>query len=143
LKIIIASWRSRRLSAQSPDEEVRQIGALPPEEEAAANLENGRDKAEGNLIASGRDVEALKAEALANEHRREQKFKDVFEWVAMAGLVLMSFALAAVGVTWLYHVLSPESWHWLDDDGLTKLQNIFTGGILASAAADHWRKRMK
>jgi hypothetical protein len=116
---------------------------LPAAELEAANSANGSANDEAKQLASGRNVGDLKKEAEANEHKRDQKFRDHFERLAIVGLWLGAIFAGLVGVTWLFHVLTPVSCHWLTSEELSKLQNIFTGGVLVSAAGDHWRKRMK
>jgi hypothetical protein len=36
-----------------------------------------------------------------------------------------------------HFVVTPESWHWLSPDGIYRLQNILTGGVVAAVAAGH------
>jgi hypothetical protein len=130
---------SRRL----PDDRFRKISSLPPEQAETELLSRDPSHQEAEQFSEGRDADTLAKEARQKEHDREQKFKDSFETLAIAGVWLAALAGVAVGGTWLYHLLTPIAWHWLGPEELTRLQNIFTGGVLVSAAGDHWRKRMR
>jgi hypothetical protein len=36
----------------------------------------------------------------------------------------------------------PLTWYWLGPDAIGKLQNLITGGIVATLAGGHFKKRM-
>jgi len=45
-------------------------------------------------------------------------------------------------ITWFWHILSPQCVHWLTGEQITKVQALATGGILATIAAGHLKKRL-
>lgn len=132
------------LSTRAPSRAVATKKVPPPDfEEAALDLRQNRQAAaEAAQFASGKSKEELEREAAELEHGRRQKFKNHFEIIAISGMYVFALTLVAIGLTWLYHLLAPDSWHWLKPDGVSKVQNIFTGGILAGVVADHFRKRV-
>lgn len=98
---------------------------------------------EANLFASGLSEEDLRKQEAQGEHRRNEKFRDHFERVAICFLWVIAGLFLFVGVTWFWHLLMPDNWHWLASSGVGKLQNIVTGGVLTSIAASHFKKRLK
>jgi hypothetical protein len=103
---------------------------------------DGRAAAEASQLASGKTAEELARATAEREHARGQRFRDHFEWLAIGGMWAFAFVLLTIGGTWLWHLLTPDSWHWLDPEALSRVQNIFTGGVLAGVVADHFRKRL-
>ena len=102
---------------------------------------NGSAK-EAEDFNQGLSVAELERKARQNEHKRSESFKNHFENVAICTLWIVAALALAVGVTWFWHLLMPDRLHWLSSDGVQKLQNIVTGGIVASLAAGHIKKRL-
>ena len=117
------------------------IPSLPPSESQALEADSQADGGlrEAALFGSGKH---LKDWADENEHFRNEVFRDHFEKVAICALWLISGLFAAVAAIWFWHLLLPERWHWLSPEGVSKIQNIVTGGILTSLATGHFKKRL-
>jgi hypothetical protein len=131
--------------AEEREEGFRQVPGLSPAEVAALESFAGdRDTGalEAQLLTQGLDEDEIRRRTAASEHSRNEKFRDHFETISIIGLYLISLIFCLVGLTWLYHLLTPEWWHWLSPEQLFKLQNIVTGGIIASIAASHVKKRL-
>lgn len=125
-----------------------ELKTIPPltstDRKVAATFTGPNDSAieEAKLFELGLDEEDIKKRANEREHRRNELFRDHFENIAIAFLYLIAFLFFAVGFSWFWHLLTPGSWHYLSTDQVSKLQNIVTGGILASIAAGHIKKRL-
>lgn len=117
------------------------IPEVPPSESDL--LEDGTPQDSGAkeaaLFEAGKRLEDWSKE---NEHYRNEIFRDHFEMVAICALWSVSFLFASVGAIWFWHLLLPEKWHWLSPEGVSKIQNIVTGGILTSLATGHFKKRL-
>lgn len=130
------------------DKQQPSVPGLPPSErqaieEAAKGDQKDSGAEEAKFLNRGLSSDELRREAEKNDHKRNENFLNHFEFIAIGGLWIAAFSFLIVGVTWLYHLLTPECWHWLDADHLAKLQNIVTGGVLTSVAAGHLKKRLK
>jgi hypothetical protein len=84
----------------------------------------------------------LEREAAEQEHDRNQKFRNHFEKIAIGALWILAFGLLAIALIWLYHMVTPICWHWLDIEQLDDLQGILTGGLIVGVLTDHFRKRL-
>lgn len=84
----------------------------------------------------------LREKAAINEHDRNETFRDEFEFVAIWGLRLFCGLVAALIVVWFWHIVMPAHSHWLTQEQFTKIQSLATGGIIASIAAGHVKKRL-
>lgn len=123
----------------------RKIGSLPQSEaeilEANPTLEDQSSK-EALQLSRGLPASDLEKEAAAREHARSQKFRDNFEIIAIIGLWAVFLALLSAAGIWLWHLLTPERCHWLSVAQLATVQNIVTGGIIAAAIGDHFKRRL-
>ncbi|MCA8901833.1 MAG: hypothetical protein KDA53_11335 [Hyphomonas sp.] len=109
--------------------------------EAASSTDDLSDK-EVQQLTRNISVEDLKREAIKSEHNRSEDFKKHFGVITVAALYVMAFGVLIFAATWMWHIIVPPCLHWLDEAQLSKIQNIFTGGILAGLIADQFRKRM-
>lgn len=124
---------------------MKQIPGLPPSEEAALSSPIGSNDSgtkEAKLFALGLSEDQFRKKSAENEHVRNERFKDHFETIAILTLWVIAALFLIVGVTWFWHLIMPDNWHWLKADQIAKLQNIVTGGILTSIAAGHVKKRL-
>jgi hypothetical protein len=131
-------------SGPQPEELIKRIPTLPADEAAMLGLGPDIDSGtrEAQQLGRGLSAEAIKAESEENEHRRAEKFKDHFELISIVSLYGVFVLVLIVGFTWLFHLLTPDKWHYLTADQVSKLQNIVTGGILTGIATGHIKKRM-
>jgi hypothetical protein len=116
------------------------IPSLPPSEAIAADLEGGTKEA--RQIALGLSEDQLRRLAAEGEHNRNEKFRDHFEKIALCTLWLAWGLIVLVALAWLYHLMTPVGWHWLDDDHVSKLQTLVTGGVIAGIAGGHIKRRL-
>ena len=97
---------------------------------------------EAAQLFTGKSAEELAKEAAENEHGRTERFRDQFESMAICALWVAFSILIFMVITWAAHILLPGVFHWLSDEQLAKVQNLVTGGVVASLAAGHLRKRI-
>lgn len=126
------------------DDELKTIPASVARAQSAEDTSDdaGLAAAESSLFATGKSIPELERAARARDHERSENFKDHFEAITVGGLYLMACGVFSFAVAWGWHVLSPENLHWLNGDQLIKIQNIFTGGVLAGMIADQFRRRL-
>jgi hypothetical protein len=60
----------------------------------------------------------------------------VFMWAALVGFLFAS------GV-WLFHLITPNSWHFLDDSQRSSLQNVLFTAVGSAAAGNYGKKYLK
>lgn len=114
-------------------------GDLPRGNPVAA-LDSGYREAK--LLGKNLSADEIAVIAAQNEHDRTENFRNHFERIAVCALWVFAAAMLVVGLTWFYHIITPETWHWLSPEGVAKIQNIVTGGILAAVAGGHLKRRL-
>lgn len=127
------------------DDQIKQIPVRPKSEgEALDSPISDQDAAskEAIFLSRGLSSDEIEKEAAANEHRRNQAFRNHFERMAIVTLWTMFVALQTLAAVWLWHIISPTSMHWLSADQIGTIQNIVTGGIVAAALGDHFKRRL-
>ncbi|TFL16018.1 hypothetical protein [Jannaschia formosa] len=82
-----------------------------------------------------------KAKAETKYWGNDKKLKDAKTWadaawarsygfVVIILLVVFSVLFAGSLLAWSLHYLLPESWHWLSDEQLSKIQSVLFSGSL-------------
>lgn len=128
------------------EEQLKTIPPLPPEERsvfdapAPSQIDDGASEAA--LLAQGKSLEELKRQAATNDHKRSEAFRDHFEKIAVAGLWLAAAVFGSFALIWVWHTLAPASCHWLSETQMAKVQNLVTGGVVASLAVGHLKRRL-
>lgn len=95
---------------------------------------------EAAAFAANQDIEK---DGKHRDHVRFQKFRD---YVNLASLILFWTVCASVLVgilTFSWHMLTPESWYYLNSDQLEKLKTILGAAVLSSALTGYANKHMK
>lgn len=98
--------------------------------------------AEVRLLSRGLSARDLERESEETEHDRAERFKGHFESISICAIWAISIVVALFGLIWFWHLVTPDSWHWLKDPQIEKLQNIFAGIVLAGMLGDHFKKRL-
>ncbi len=122
-------------------ETFRKLPDVPPEQPDNSDFDE-RAIAESLQFGSGKTEDQLRKESRENEHNRTETFRGHFNSITIIAMWVMAIGVLAFGLTWAFHVLLPIERHWLLPDQVAKIQNIFTGGVLAGLIADQFRKRM-
>ncbi|MBT9319325.1 hypothetical protein [Actinobacillus pleuropneumoniae] len=81
--------------------------------------------------------EELKRSARKNNHSRDQTFKNHVNIVALIGLWGVVVAVILCGVSYLYHMLSPESWHFLSPNQLEQIRTFVVTAVLSSSLTNY------
>lgn len=135
------------MTADSPEAppSIPEVPAVETEALDPGTSNSGLDTGflEAQLLTRNLSARQIEEEAAENDHRRAEKFRDHFERIAIGAMYSIAGALFLVGAVWLWHLVAPSCWHFLTDEHLEKLQNVVTGGVLASVAAGHLKKRLK
>lgn len=129
----------------SEEEPNRRIPVRPEiESEALEAPISDQDAAaqEALFLTRGLSSDELEKEAAAREHLRNQAFRDNFELMAIIGLWVAFLALIGLAGVWVWHITTPLCWHWLDNAQISTIQNIVTGGVVAAALGDHFKRRL-
>lgn len=102
-------------------------------------------------LSSGDDKEAMKESeyfddadydgiSKKNEHERKEKFKKhlgvaaiLIFWGAVASLLMMA-------AFWVYHLISPSAWHFLNQIQLDKIQTILFSATLVKIVGEFSKK---
>lgn len=61
----------------------------------------------------------------------------------IATIYVLFVAFGGMALIWVWHIAAPAQWRWLEDVKLDKLQDVLTGGVIASILVDHFRKRLR
>lgn len=93
-----------------------------------------------------REERAFPDEDILTGQRRENELKwlRVYGWLVVGLMVVLTLIFVASIVSWTWHYLTPEGWHWLTADQLLRIQSvIFSGslGAIASAIAQRQLQR--
>lgn len=86
---------------------------------------------------------SLQADADKQEHNRHQTFRNhinratlIVFWSVVTCLVVSIFIFT-------FHMITPESWHFLSEDQIGTLKTLLSGAILSSAMSGYVTNRMK
>ncbi|GER00805.1 hypothetical protein JCM17845_14280 [Iodidimonas gelatinilytica] len=118
-------------------------GVVEKEEALSAtsqDMDSGAREAE--QISQALDEKEIKKRAAANEHNRNEKFRDNFELYAIMALWVTGVVILLLLITWALHILLPEEFHWLSSSQLEKVEHLSIGGIIASLGVGHIKKRL-
>jgi hypothetical protein len=130
--------------SQAPllEESKKTIPRLPPAEERILAGTDDQATKETLQLSSGKTLEDLQHDAAKNEHERTESFRDLFDALIKIAVVLGFAAIVLFGATWVWHLLMPSSWHWLTEQDVDHIQNIVTGGVIATLVGDHFKRRL-
>ncbi|NIJ34301.1 hypothetical protein [Sphingomonas oligoaromativorans] len=93
-------------------------------------------------FSSGKSRDELAEEAFRGEHRRNEKFRNHFEVMAICALWLTAIAVTGIGSVWLLHMVLPANRRWLSSEDLSHIQSIVTAGLLVGVIGNHFKKRL-
>jgi hypothetical protein len=99
-----------------------------------------RANSEAKLLANDDDLETV---SKRNEHGRKEKIKDLLN---QGALIILGFAILGVliaGMVFVWHLLSPDNWHWLSSEELRELRSTLSTIILSSAVTGYAASQLK
>ncbi|WP_144426184.1 hypothetical protein [Methylobacterium sp. ARG-1] len=132
------------VASDEEDEQPKQIPRIDAET-ASRGMVVGRDDAgikEAQLIGSGAKVSEIKRKSEERESDRAEKFGDNFETISIFALWFGFVTFLGLFGVWAYHLVTPESWHFLSNTALDKLQLVVTGGFVTGVVSSHMKKRL-
>lgn len=94
------------------------------------------------MFGSGVSAARMREQSAQNEHTRSEKFRDHFERIVLCALYGIAFIFLVLGGVWFWHLVAPEHLLWLSPDDVSRLQNFVTGGVIATIAGGHIKKRL-
>lgn len=86
--------------------------------------------------------DTLDADGQKKEHTRHQTFRNHVNWAALAIFWALAACVIVGLLTFVFHMLAPDRWHWLSEPQLDKLQTLLGAALLSSALTQYTNKRM-
>ena len=62
-------------------------------------------------------------------------FLRVYGWIPPVLVMLLAVAFLASFSSWLWHYITPTSWHWLDSEQLGKIQSVIFSSALGGVVS--------
>ena len=94
---------------------------------------------EAVLIADGVDLEK---DGKEQEHNRHQLFRNHVNKATIAIFWLIVASLVVGISTYVWHMVTPPSWHYLTDPQLGELKTVLVTAVSSSALTQYVKKRM-
>lgn len=73
---------------------------------------------------------SLDKEAKKNQHYRREKLRNHMGWAAIVFFWVLAIAVIMIGGCYLYHLLTPLKYHFLDESQVKTIQAMLFSGIL-------------
>lgn len=93
-------------------------------------------------LGSGLSDDEIRRLAAGGEHRRSERFKDHFEYLAVTALWLGGLAVLGMAGTLIFHLLCHNDWRWISEHQQDKLEYLVAGGVVSGVVTAHLRKRI-
>jgi len=115
-------------------EELQSVFAPP-----AIATEDDRAKKEALMIGGGLDLEA---DGKKQEHTRHQSFRNAVNTATIILFWVIASCLLVGILTYVWHMITPKNWQYLDKEQLGELKTILVTAITSSALTQYVKKRM-
>lgn len=76
--------------------------------------------------------ERLKQDAATGRHRRREQSLDVLAQIMRLGLWAFLVAWILIGGSWIFHQVTPTSWHWLDPAQIDQLESLMVSSTVTA-----------
>lgn len=93
--------------------------------------------------AAAFDSGELEKRAAQNEAWRSESIKNTLHYVALIVLGVFVLFFVAFLVSWGYHLVTPESWHYLTSEQVDKLQSFVLSSVVAASLSKYFESYMK
>ena len=80
-------------------------------------------------LSSGLSSTELEKQANEKKFKRRERFKDHFECSLLFFLWGITTLIAVTTLIWIFHLIAPVSWCWLNKEGIERLQTILFSGV--------------
>lgn len=100
---------------------------------------------EAKDFSSGLSATELEKQANEKKFKRRERFKDHFEWSLLIFLWGITALIAITTLIWTFHLIAPNSWCWLNKEGIERLQTILVsgfGGVLYTIVSKNIKNRI-
>lgn len=82
----------------------------------------------------------IKEELLETTLKRQSELQYHVYRLSNLGVYLI-FAITVFAIAiWFWHIVGPESYHWLGEENFNKLQNVLFGALVGGAANQYSKK---
>ena len=96
---------------------------------------------EGSDARPGQEESSFSDEQYQSlQKSRRSIFKMHVHWVSILLLYAFTIFYMVAGVTWLWHLIFPESWHYMPQDNYDTLQSVLFGTIIGGLASQFARR---
>jgi hypothetical protein len=102
--------------------------SVPPDDSGNEQNVPGFDKF-GAVEPDAKSLKERIAYEKGSEQRREER-KQAAHWISIFVLRLFAITLCIVFLVRIYHLLTPHSWCWLDDDQLQTIDYLLFSGVI-------------
>jgi len=72
--------------------------------------------------------------------RHSMKFAALFFHIARCTIVVIAISLLYFLAVWIWHISTPEKWHWLDEKGVAVIERILYSSAIVSLAGRYFSK---
>ena len=87
--------------------------------------------------------EEFQLEREASEHRRDEIARNILAW-GMWILMIVVFAIIILAIATLgFHLLAPETYHWLDKDSLRQVRSAVLSGAVVGLGTTYLRRYLQ
>lgn len=93
---------------------------------------------EAHSIAAG----SLEADAARNDHLRNESFRNAVSWATLIMFWLAVGAIIAAGISWFWHLMTPDRLHFLEPRQSEKIGSLLLGGVMSNAVSAYAKKRL-
>lgn len=81
----------------------------------------------GNTSGTVPDSNDLKRIAAEKEAQRQENKKGVVHTYQILGFKLVAISIMLIFTIWVFHLIAPTSWHWLDEEVMKQIQQYAVG----------------
>lgn len=82
----------------------------------------------------------LEEVARRNAHQRKEHFKAHFAKAALIVFWIIVVSFLTIALIWVYHLITPEEWHFLTTLQIDKLQTILMSATVIKIGQDYLNK---
>lgn len=93
--------------------------------------------------AGGFEAESLEVIGNRNHFHRRERFQDCLILGALIAFWLIVAGSVVLGLVWFYHLLAPESWHYLSERQQEKIHAMLFSGLMSAAVTGSAKRYLR